>query len=69
MSQAGRHECQTFPARPLTTTTEGAKPPSQSKIAPNLIPRTMRAAAIMILTRQRASKRQFQAQGLRPHGL
>ena len=25
------------------------------------------AAAIMILARQRASKRQFQAQGLRPH--
>jgi len=68
MSQAGRDECQTFSVATLNNNDR------RSKVA-TANPRLLQpyshgqcaAAAIMILARQRASKRQFQAQGLRPN--
>jgi len=67
MSQAGRDECQTFPVATLNNNDRRSKVAmANPRLLQTLSHGQCAAAAIMILARQRASKRQFQAQGLRP---
>jgi hypothetical protein len=68
MSQAGRDECQTFPVATLNNNDRRNKVAmANPRLLQTLSDGQCAAAAIIILARQRASKRQFQAQGLRPH--
>ena len=60
MSQAGRDECQTFPVATLNNNDKRSKVAmANPRLLQTLSHGQCAAAAIMILARQRASKRQF----------